>query len=298
MPNIKTSLDECTATQMTYLRPNFFVLMQKFRLLIGFLTITLALLSCGSSKKVVYFSDNIPADTGVAFQAIVQQPDATIQPDDIVAINVSSPSFAPDDRPSQVFLDGGLSFSSTSDNTPGGLNKNSYLVDSAGFIDYPRIGKLKMGGLTIRQAKDEMALRLKDYLKQPVIEVRIVNYKITLLGEVARPGPMFTSNHKITIIDAIAAAGGIPISGRIDNVLVIRQANGHREEARLNLHSNNVFNSPYFRLKQNDIVYVEQTKIKKEEANTLLRVYLPIFTTLLSSAVTVVALVTLSAKKK
>ena len=271
--------------------------MQKLRLLIGLLAVTFALFSCGSSKKVVYFSENIPADTGVTYQPIVPQADAVIQPDDILAINVSSPSFAPDDRPSQVFLDGGLSFSSSSDNSGGGINKNSYLVDSAGFIDYPRIGKLKMGGLTIRQAKDEMVFRLKDYLKQPVIEVRIVNYKITLLGEVGTPGPMFTSNHKITIIDAIAAAGGIPITGRIDNVLIIRETNGHREEARLNLNSNNVFNSPFFRLKQNDIVYVEQTRIKKEEANTFMRVYLPLFTTLLSTAVTVIALVTLSTKK-
>ena len=124
-----------------------------------------------------------------------------------------------------------------------------------------------------------------------------MNYKITLLGEVNKQGPILTSNHKITIIDAIAAAGGIPITGRIDNVLVIREENGHREEARLNLHSNNVFNSPFFRLKQNDIVYVEQSRIKKEEANTFLRVYLPLFTTLLSSAVTVIALVTIYNKK-
>lgn len=271
--------------------------MRSFRSVIGALTISILILSCGSAKKVVYFSENIPADTGVTYQPMVLQSDATIQPDDILAISVSSPSFAPDDRPSQVFLDGGLSFSSSENAGGVGVNKNSYLVDSAGDIDYPRIGKLKMSGLTIRQAKDELVSRLKDYLKQPVVEVRIVNYKITLLGEVNKPGPLLTSNHKITIIDAIAAAGGIPITGRIDNVLVIREANGHREEARLDLHSNNVFNSPYFRLKQNDIVYVEQSKIKKEEANTFLRIYLPVFSSLLSSAVTVVALVTLTSKK-
>ncbi|MBS1643808.1 MAG: polysaccharide biosynthesis/export family protein [Bacteroidetes bacterium] len=269
--------------------------MPKLQFFVAALLISVCLFSCGVSKKVVYFSDTAPNDTAVRYQTIAPEADAVIQPDDILAINVSSPSFAPDDRPSQVFLDGGLSFGNASDNGVGGaVNKNSYLVDSAGYIDYPRIGKLKMGGLTIRQAKEAMVAQLKDYIKQPVIEVRIVNYKITLLGEVSRPGPLLTSNHKMTIIDAIAAAGGIPITGRIDNVLVIREVNGRREEARLNLHSNNVFNSPYFRLKQNDIVYVEQSKVKKEEANTFLRLYLPVFTSLLTSAVTIVALVRLN----
>jgi len=252
--------------------------------------------SCNSTKRIVYFNKDIVPDSNVTVQSIVQHSDATIQPDDILAINVASISFAPDDRPSQVFLDGGLSFGNTPNSQAGNTTKNSYLVDSAGYIDYPRIGKMKMAGLSIRDAKDQLATRLKDYLKQPVVEVRIVNYRITMLGEVLTPGPILATNHKMTIIDAVAAAGGIPITGRTDNVMVIRDANGKREFAHIDLHSQNVFNSPYFYLRQNDIVYVEPSRIRRQEANEFLRIYLPIFSSLLSSAVTVFALIQLGNK--
>ena len=263
-----------------------------------FLTISLLLLSsCKSTRNVVYFTKDISPDSNITLQNVVQHNEAIIQPDDIIAINVASISFAPDDRPSQVFLDGGLNFTnSTTNSGANNTTKNSYLVDSSGNIDYPRIGKMKMGGLTIRDAKDQLAARLKDYLKQPVVEVRIVNYRITMLGEVSVPGPILAQNHKMSIIDAVAAAGGIPITGRTDNILIIRDVNGRREFARVDLHSQNIFNSPYFYLHQNDIVYVEPSRIKKQDANEFLRIYLPIFSTLLSSAVTVVALVSLKNK--
>jgi len=246
--------------------------------------------SCGSTKRVVYFVNDTPPDSNVTFQEIVPHTEAIIQPNDIVAINIASTSFLPDDRPNQVFLEGGLA------TDEGGVanGKNSFLVDSSGFIDYPRIGKIQMGGLTVPQAKEKLVAKLKDYLKQPVVEVRIVNYRITMLGEVGSPGILNAPNHKITIIDALAKSGGIPISGRKDNVLIIRETNGRREFAHIDLNSRNVFNSPYYYLHQNDIVYVEPSRLRKQEGNEFLRFYLPTITSMLGLAVTAYALVQIS----
>lgn len=100
-------------------------------------------------------------------------------------------------------------------------------------------------------------------------------------------GTIFSHNQRISIIDAIAASGGIPITGRKDNVLVVRETEGKREFARLNLNSRNVFNSPYFYLKQNDMIYVEPSRVRRQENNDFLRFYLPTIMTLVSSAITI-----------
>ncbi len=263
-----------------------------------FVCVLLMLTSCSGTKKLTYFKEDTPPDSAVTSQVIAPHSDATIQPDDIIAISIASISFAPEDKPSQVFLDGGLSYntglvgsSSSSGQTSA---KSSYLVDSSGYIDYPRLGRIKMGGLTISQAKEQLVNRLKDYLKQPVVEVRIVNYRITMFGEVGTPGPLLAPNHKMNIVDALAAAGGIPISGQRDNVMVIREIDGRRIYARLDLTSINVFNSPYYYLRQNDIVYVPPTRLRRQEANEFLRFYLPTFAALFGTALSVFTLVQVS----
>ena len=260
--------------------------------LLFFVTI-LFFASCQGPRRTVYFVDNTAPDTLSMEQAIAPHLDATIQPDDILAINIASTSFLPDDKPNQVFLEGGIA------NLEGGVVsvKNSYLVDSSGYIDYPRIGRIKMAGLTIPQAKLFMIAQLKDYLKQPVVEMRIVNYRITMLGEVGAPGIIMAPNHKMTIIDALAKSGGISTAGRKDNVMIIREIKGVREFGHINLNSKNVFNSPYYYLRQNDIVYVEPSNIRKQEGNEFLKFYLPTITSLLSTALTVYALIQISNSK-
>jgi polysaccharide export outer membrane protein len=231
---------------------------------------------------------------------VQQQTEAVIQPNDIVAINVASITFYKEGNTSQVFLDGGLSYNGSSATTGAsvgsatGGGKNTYLVDSNGNIDYPRIGKLKLSGLSTREAKDLLAAKLKDYLYQPSIEVRILNYRITMLGEIGTQGPIYASNHKMSIIDAISAAGGVPITGRKDNVLIIRESGTKREFGRIDLNSRNVFNSPYFYLKQNDIVYVEPSRIRRQEANEFLRFYLPVITSVMTTGLSIYTLVLVS----
>ena len=269
--------------------------MLRVRLCVFLSSCVLLLASCQGTKRTIYFTEDSRPDSNVTFQDIVQHRDPTIQANDIVAINIASISFASEDKPSQVFLNGGLSYAIGGNSITTG--NNSFLVDSSGYIDYPRIGRIKLAGLSIPEAKVLLASQLKDYLKQPVLEVRIVNYRITMLGEVSSPGAQLVFNHKVTIIDAIANAGGIPITGRKDNVLIIREIDGRREFAHIDLNSRNVFNSPYYYLHQNDIVYVEPSRIRRQEGNEFLRFYLPTITTLISSALTAYALVQLANKQ-
>jgi len=229
-----------------------------------------------------------------------------IQPDDIIAINITSiSSIAESKDPAAIFRDGGIAYNLVTGGGGmggGGVGMGTqsagYLVDNEGLIDFPVLGKISVGGQTIRQAKETISGKLKDYIKDPVVEVRIVNYKVTMLGEVNRPGPIIAANHKINIVEAVAAAGDIPLTGKKENVLVIRDNNGKKEFARLNLNSRDVFNSPYYFLKQNDIVYVEPNKVRRQEANTFFRVYLPIFTTLLSTALAVYGIVQIANNNK
>lgn len=250
--------------------------------------------SCAAPQKTIYFAENAPLDPHVQVENIERRKEITILPDDILAINVSSISSitptAGNIDPVAIFNQGGTNYSITSSigNQGGqGGNNKGYLVDANGFIDYPVLGKVKVSGMTLRQVKEIVSKRLEDFIKEPVVEVRIINYKITVLGEVGSPGSIIASNHKLSVIDALALAGDLPITGRKDNVLIIRETEGRREYARLNLNSRNVFSSPYFYLKQNDVIYVEPARVRRQENNDFLRFYLPTFTSLLSAAIAI-----------
>ncbi len=241
--------------------------------------------SCAGPQQTIYFKDYVPQDPTVQTQRMDKVKEAIVQPDDILAINVSTISSLSEQTPVTMF-DGGTPVAITS-SIGGGVTGKGYLVDANGFIDFPVIGKQKVAGSTLRQVKDLLASKLKEIVTAPVVEARIINYRVTVLGEVGRPGTVIAPNQKISIVDALAAAGDIPLSGRKDNVLIVRETEGVREYARLNLNSKEVFGSPYFYLKQNDLVYVEPSKIRRQERNEFLRFYLPTITSLLSAAIAV-----------
>lgn len=256
--------------------------------------------ACSAPQKTIYFADNSAQNPAVQVENIERRKEATILPEDIIAVKVSTISSILDKsggNPAAIFNEGGTAFSIASSGGAGGGNSASnmgYLVDANGFIDYPVVGKLKVSGLTLRQLKELLSDKLTAYVKSPVVEANIINYRITVLGEVNRPGTVISPNQKMSIVDAIAAAGDMPITGRKDNVLIVRETEGKREFARLNLNSKNVFNSPYFYLKQNDLIYVEPARIRRQESNDFMRVYLPIFTTLLSTALAIYGVVQIS----
>jgi polysaccharide export outer membrane protein len=253
--------------------------------------------ACAAPQKTIYFAENTPNDVSVQVQRMERLKDITIQPEDILAIHVTTISSLAEKTPVSIFNDGGTAFNisgSAGAGGGGGAQNTGYLVDVNGLIDFPVVGKIKVDGLTLRAVKDLIAQKLKDYVKDPVIEARIINYKVTVLGEVSHPGTVLAPNHKMSVIDAIAAAGDIPISGRKDNVMVIRENEGTREFARLNLNSRNVFTSPYYYLKQNDIVYVEPARIRRQQSNEFLQFYLPTITALISTVLAVYGIVQIS----
>ncbi len=246
--------------------------------------------SCSTSKRTRYFQDTpqLAGDSALTLPSALATA-SIIQPDDILAINITSISSIASERDDLValFRQGGTAFSVAATQGSGGQGGGAsagYLVDASGNIDYPVIGKLTVGGLTIPQAKVLLSQKLKDYVKSPIVEVRIVNYKVTVLGEVGRPGIVLAPNHRINILEALAAAGDIPVSGRRDNVQVIREGqDGRREFARLDLSSREAFTSPYFFLKQNDMIVVEASNVRRAESSNFLRIYLPIIGTLIST---------------
>lgn len=264
------------------------------RQLINLCALALVLLagSCATPQKTIYFAENSALDPHVQVENVERRKEITVLPDDILAVNVTSISSitpsASNIDPVAIFNEGGTNYNIASSigAAAGGSNKG-YLVDANGFIDYPVLGRVKVSGLTLREIKNTISKRLEDFVKDPVVEVRIINYRITVLGEVGAPGSIVASNHKLSVIDALALAGDLPITGRKDNVLIIRETEGRREYARLNLNSRNVFSSPYFYLKQNDVIYVEPARIRRQETNDFLRFYLPTFTSLLSTAIAV-----------
>ena len=138
----------------------------------------------------------------------------------------------------------------------------TYLVDVNGTINFPVIGIIKIGGLTKSQAIKLINEKLEPHLKNPIVTIQFMNYRITVLGEVLKPGQYTINNERVTVLDALGLAGDMTIFGVRKNVLVTRENNGKLEFVRLNLNSDEVFKSRYFYLQQNDVVYVEPSKVK------------------------------------
>ncbi len=262
-----------------------------------FLLLVLFAGACSAPRKTIYFAENGGNDSGS--MAVAAVPESTIQPDDILAITVTSiSSLTIDKDPVAIFREGGTTFSATA--TQAGVGgvaaapSAGFLVDGDGFIDFPVVGKVQLGGLTMRQAKELLAQRLKKIVTDPVVEIRITNFKVSVMGEVNRPGFVLAPNHKITILEALAAAGDIPISGRKDNILVIREEGGMQRRSRINLNDVSAFRSPYFYLKQNDIIYVEPNRVRRQQTNDFTQVYLPIVSSVLTTLLAVYGIVQIS----
>jgi polysaccharide export outer membrane protein len=141
-----------------------------------------------------------------------------------------------------------------------------YLIDENGNIEFPILGKIKLAGLTRIQATELLKEKLKVYISNPIVNIQILNFKITVLGEVKNPGTFTIPNERITLFEAIGLAGDLNITGVRKNVLVIREENGVKKEYRVNLNSKTALNSPVYYLNQNDLVYVEPNQAKSNSA--------------------------------
>ena len=220
------------------------------------------LASCQSYKKVPYLQDS-----EVVRQAIQQETlyDAKIMPKDQLTVMVSctNPELA---APFNLTVAGSTGV------TAGNASQSSqqtYLVDNEGNINFPVLGALKVGGLTKKEVEQMIVEKLKPYIKEtPIVTARMVNYKISVLGEVASPGTFTISNEKVNLLEALAMAGDMTIYGIRDNVKLIREsADGKQQIITLDLNKAEALLSPYYWLQQNDIVYVTPNKAKARNSD-------------------------------
>lgn len=218
--------------------------------------------SCTSYKQVPYMQNSETIDT----TRVMELYDARIQPKDMLTITVSSeePEAA---APYNLTVATSQTTMLRSVTTQPTLQ--TYLVDNEGCIDFPSLGRLHIGGMTKTEAETMIKERLRPNFKtDPIVNVRMVNYKISVLGEVLRPSSYTISNEKVNVFEALALAGDLTIYGKRDGVKLIREdANGTKKIVPLNLNDANLIYSPYYYLQQNDVLYVEPNKAKSQNSD-------------------------------
>ena len=239
------------------------------RSLLAFFIFSMLISACSSKRELSYFKD-LPADQTFT-SAITNAYSPEIQAGDLISISVSSL-----DAASNILFNTG-SLRQSGETTSGGgatadLNKEGYLVGEDGLIHFPIIGNIQLGGLTLKDAHEKMQEELIRYVKDPIVNIRFLNFKITVIGEVQSPMTFVIPNNKINVLEALGMAGDMTVYGKRNNVLIIREENGERKMMRLDFNSKDVFNSPYFYLRQNDIVYVEPKGIKDPSGERTLRI--------------------------
>lgn len=248
--------------------------------------IILMLTSCGSTKNVPYFQD-ISLNSQSELANTVEFTDPVIQTDDILSVSIFTIDPTTNMIVNQV---GSQAISSNSTNSQGATPQTAgFLVDKNGEIDLSIIGKIKVSGLTTFQSRDLIKEKASVVYTNPNVQVRFSNFKVTILGEVARPASYVIPNEKVSVLDALGLAGDLTIYGRRENVILIRDSGGKKEFARLNLNSKELFNSQYYYLKQNDVLYVEPNKGKAATLNQARTQTIAIMGTVLTVLVTIVS---------
>lgn len=236
----------------------------KFIMILSITTVILS--SCANPKYVAYIQNSDSID--YARSEILY--DAKIMPKDILTITVNTVN--PEaSAPYNLVVSTALNTGDGSQTVGNQRALQTYLVDNQGKIEFPVLGTLSVGGLTKSECESMIHDRLKPFMNEaenPVVTVRMANFKISVLGEVARPGMFTVGNEKINIFEALAKAGDLTIYGVRDRVKLIREnAKGRKEVVTLNLNDAEIITSPYYYLQQNDIVYVEPNKVKSQNSS-------------------------------
>ncbi|MDC0006824.1 polysaccharide biosynthesis/export family protein [Winogradskyella sp.] len=210
--------------------------------------------SCASRKNLVYFQDE-PIEEGLS----VNEPEQLVyKPDDILTINVS----ALDPETVIAFTLPVVSNNTGGISAQGAIQQQSYLVDYNGNIEFPVLGTIKIAGLNRTQLTKMLTERIKEYANDPIVNVRLVNFTITIIGEVTSPGTFTIQDERITLLEALGMARDLTIFGKRKNVLLIREVDGKKKFAKIDLTSINTISSPLYYLQQNDVIYVEPNKAR------------------------------------
>lgn len=211
--------------------------------------------SCASKEKIVYFQNL--SDTS---SSMPTQYEPRLKTDDLLMIIVSS-------RNPEAVKDFNLPTVSVVNpnnlvNVTSPAQVQTYLIDSEGYIQFPIIGKIKLAGLTRREALDKLDVEIKKYVTDAIINMRIVNFEVSVMGEVVRPGTFNIQTERITLPEAISMAGDLTIYGQRSNVLIIREIDGVKTYNYVDMTKGDFINSPFYYLTQNDLVYVEPNKTR------------------------------------
>jgi polysaccharide export outer membrane protein len=215
--------------------------------------------SCVSQKTITYFQ---PANENIDTISSKVLPKYTLRlkSGDIINVGVSSISPEANTMFNPYYLMQQVPNQNSQSNTL--IPAIGYMVDDEGAISLPMIGKIVVAGLSAKEASEQIVQKLEKYLINPTVNIRMLNYSVSVLGEVNHPSVYNIPNERVTLPEVLSLAGDLTIYAKRDNVLVIREKNGKREFARVDLTKRNFFNSPYFYLQPNDVVYVEPGKGK------------------------------------
>lgn len=247
------------------------------------LLVVVLMCSCVSRQQLAYLRDVTSESVNEINKNMQTQPETRVKITDALVITVSAldpEAVLPYNLPNVAYA------TPTSENLPTTPSFQYYTVDANGDIDFPVLGKLHVVGMTQSEVIDMIKGRLQGQLNNPIVSMRFLNAKVTVLGEVKNPGSYPLNNGGMTLLEALGAAGDLTQYGRRDNILITRENNGKIEFARLNLQSEDIFTSPYFYLQQNDVVYIEPNQARTT-SNQSLSLWLSLVGTL-SSATTVV----------
>ena len=256
-----------------------------------FLTgMVLLLMSCTSQKKLTYLRSVDASMADSINSSYVGYSEPLIKEGDELLIYVSSldpEAAAPYNLPTMTYMKAGTDEVATTNTV------QTYQVDKRGMIIYPVLGELQVGGKTKEEVRSMLYERLSSSLKDPVVTVKFLNYSVTVMGEVMKPGKYDLKRERVTIFDALAAAGDMTSYGKRNNVLVTRETNGRLEFARLNLNNADIFSSPYYYMQQNDVVYVEPNNVRAISSQNI-GLYLSMLTSLGSMATVIVSVISLT----
>lgn len=222
-----------------------------------FIFLILILSSCASSKKLVYFQGNNNEFKGKSNYTPI------FKTDDLLNIQIKGEN----EESTAIFNLSVLNSNARTGYTNGYAIPNGYLIDIDGNIDFPVIGKVKIAGLSRIEAVDILKNKLNQYINNPIVNIQIQNYKITVLGDVKNPGSYHIPNERITVLEAIGLAGDLNITGKRNNVKIIRDVNGVKNEYSIDLTQKDLFNSEVYYLNQNDVVYIQPNQAKINSSN-------------------------------
>ena len=226
--------------------------MKRIPFLLAFLLLSLLFLnSCASKSSIVYLNGPTNATNSADYEMRLQADDnlmiavTSINPEITIPYNLQT-----------------LTLQTNSEIGVGQQKQLSYLISKEGTINFPVLGVIHLGGLTRLEAQQKIQNLLKDHIADANVIIRVLNFKVTVLGEVTRPGPIQVATERITLLEALGSVGDLSVFGKRNNILLIRQRDGQTETHRLDLTDPNLIASPYYYLVQNDVVYVEPNKTK------------------------------------